>query len=82
MDFSAVALRAKALKGLSTIIQVDPDVLGLTQVRHAFEARLSDPSPAVREPAVDLIGKYMLLKPDLAAEYYPQIALRINVSDN
>lgn len=79
MDLTAVALRAKALRGLSTIVSVDPDVLGLPQVRQAFEARLSDPSPAVREPAVDLVGKYMLQKPALAAEYYPHIALRVTV---
>lgn len=80
MGLSAVGLRAKALKGLSTIVQVDPDVLALGSVRQAFEARLSDPSPAVREPAVDLVGKYMLQKPSLAEEYYPHIALRVNVS--
>lgn len=80
MDFQAVALRSKALRGLSAIVQVDPDVLGQSSVRQAFEARLSDTSPAVRDSAVDLIGKYMVQKPILASEYYPHIALRINVS--
>ena len=82
MDFQAVALRSKALRGLSAIVQVDPDVLALSNVRQAFEARLSDPSPAVRDSAVDLIGKYMVQKPNLAEEYYPHIALRVHVSQS
>lgn len=80
MDFQAVTLRSKALRGLSAIVQVDPDVLALSNVRRAFEARLSDPSPAVRDSAVDLIGKYVVQKPNLAEEYYPFIALRVLVS--
>jgi cohesin loading factor subunit SCC2 len=80
MDLQAVALRSKALRGLSAIIQVDPDVLALPNVRQAFEARLSDSSPAVRDSAIDLVGKYMIQKPSLAAEYYPHIALRVHVS--
>ncbi len=41
---------------------------------------MSDSSPAVRDAAVELVGKYVVKKPSLAAEYYPHIALRVTVS--
>jgi cohesin loading factor subunit SCC2 len=34
----------------------------------------------VRDAAVDLVGKYIVQKPALAAEYYRHIAERIEVS--
>lgn len=80
MDMSAVALRTRALKALSLIAAVDADILAQPSVRAAFENRLGDASPAVRDAAVDLVGKYVVLKPELAVDYYPQIALRTSVS--
>ena len=77
---SAVALRTKALKALSLIAAVDADILAQPVVRSAFESRMNDPSPAVRDAAVDLVGKYVVERPGLAVEYYPQIALRVSVS--
>ncbi|WWC90225.1 uncharacterized protein L201_005158 [Kwoniella dendrophila CBS 6074] len=65
MDNPAVGLRSKALRGI-----------GSPQIRQALENRLSDPSPAVRDAAVELVGKYIVQKPKLAAEYYPHIAQR------
>lgn len=37
-------------------------------------------SPGVRDAAVELVGKYLVQKPELAMQYYPQIALRVMVS--
>nr|XP_019013987.1 uncharacterized protein I206_00064 [Kwoniella pini CBS 10737]OCF52768.1 hypothetical protein I206_00064 [Kwoniella pini CBS 10737] len=76
LDNSAVGLRSKALRGVASVIVVDPEVLGLPQIRQALEDRLSDHSPAVRDAAVELVGKYIVQKPKLAAEYYPHIAQR------
>ncbi|OCF60187.1 hypothetical protein L486_02867 [Kwoniella mangroviensis CBS 10435] len=76
LDNPVVALRSKALRGVGSVIVVDPEVLGLPQIRQALEDRLSDPSPAVRDAAVELVGKYIVQKPKLAAEYYPHIAQR------
>jgi cohesin loading factor subunit SCC2 len=94
MDSSIVALRSKALRALGSIVTVDPDVLALVRRLHrclqyadvqpfvkvALEDRLSDGSPAVRDIAVDLVGKYFVQKPILAKEYYRHIADRIDVS--
>jgi hypothetical protein len=38
-----------------------------------------DSSPQVRDAAIDLIGKYLVLSPELVEDYYPQIANRIAV---
>ena len=39
-----------------------------------------DNSPAVRDAAIELIGKHALEDPEIASEYYPKIAERIAVS--
>lgn len=49
-------------------------------VRAAIEAHLLDSSPAVRDAAVELIGKYMIDSPKFATDYYSKIAERIAVS--
>lgn len=72
-----IAVRTKALRGVGNIVMVDPDVLRLPQFRFALEERLSDVSPGVRDAAVELVGKYLVQKPELATQYYPQIALRV-----
>lgn len=51
-----------------------------SHVRRAFEDRLSDPSPQVRDVAVELVGKYVVQRPHLARDYYPHIAQRVTVS--
>ena len=49
-------------------------------VRRGIESHLLDSSPAVRDAAVELIGKYMIDSPEVAGDYYQKIADRIAVS--
>lgn len=49
-------------------------------MKQAIDERLSDSSAAVRDAAVELVGKYVVQKPSLAVEYYPHLALRVSVS--
>ena len=49
-------------------------------VRRSIESHLLDSSSAVRDAAVELIGKYIVDFPHLAGKYYRQIAERIAVS--
>jgi len=51
-----------------------------TVVRRGIESHLLDNSPAVRDAAVELIGKYMIDSPEVAGDYYQKIADRIAVS--
>lgn len=48
-------------------------------VRKAIEDHLLDNSSAVRDAAVELIGKYVVQRPELAGDYYERIADRIVV---
>lgn len=51
-------------------------------VRRSIESHLLDSSPAVRDAAVELIGKYMIDSPEVAGDYYQKIADRIAVCLN
>jgi cohesin loading factor subunit SCC2 len=48
-------------------------------VRRGIESHLLDSSPAVRDAAVELIGRYMIDSPKVAGDYYQKIADRIAV---
>ncbi|PIC49770.1 hypothetical protein B9Z55_008270 [Caenorhabditis nigoni] len=72
-----VALRTKALKCLSSIIESDSDVLVMDDVRQAVHSRMVDSHAQVREAAVELIGRFVLYDENYVRMYYPQIAERI-----
>ncbi|KAF7365521.1 Sister chromatid cohesion protein [Mycena venus] len=59
------------------IVTSDPSVLAEPNVRRAIESHLLDNSPAVRDAAVELIGKYMIESPEVAGDYYSKIADRM-----
>lgn len=46
-------------------------------MKRGIETHLLDSSPAVRDAAVELIGKYIVDSPKFAADYYQKIADRI-----
>lgn len=77
MGSTVVNLRSKALRGLGNIVVADPDVLRLDIVKTGIEDRLSDSSPAVRDAAVDLIGKYIVQRSELADQYFDHISMRV-----
>ncbi|ELU38190.1 proline-rich protein Rad9 [Rhizoctonia solani AG-1 IA] len=77
LDAPAVFMRTKALRSLGLIVTKDSSILKQANVRRAIENHLMDSSPQVRDAAIDLIGKYLVLSPELVDDYYPQIANRI-----
>ncbi|KAF9488996.1 hypothetical protein BDN71DRAFT_1531854 [Pleurotus eryngii] len=77
LDAPAIFMRTKALRALGQIITSDASILSAPNVRRAIESHLLDSSPAVRDAAVELIGKYMVDSPEVASDYYPKIADRI-----
>ncbi|KJE90449.1 hypothetical protein CAOG_001761 [Capsaspora owczarzaki ATCC 30864] len=70
-------VRANALKELSGIMNADPEVLGESMVQKAVHSRLLDVSIAVREAALELLGKFVTTKPEFADKYFPMILERI-----
>ncbi|KAI0051083.1 hypothetical protein FA95DRAFT_1554896 [Auriscalpium vulgare] len=77
LDAPPVFMRTKALRALGQIVTSDPSILSAANVRRGIESHLLDSSPAVREAAVELIGKYMVDSPEVAGDYYQRIADRI-----
>ncbi|KAF8333610.1 uncharacterized protein EI90DRAFT_2994571 [Cantharellus anzutake] len=77
LDAPAVFMRTKALRALGQIVVVDNQVLRDSNVKRAIENHLRDSSSAVREAAVELIGKYLTTVPEVASEYFSQILERI-----
>lgn len=53
---------------VSNVIEADPSELSKEHVRKEVEERFLDTSISVREAAIDLVGKHMLQRPDVAAQ--------------
>lgn len=70
--------RTKALRALGQIIVADPDILSMQNVQQQVELRVSDPSPQVREAAIELVSKHVASDPVLGKEYYTMIRGRIS----
>ncbi|KAJ3560203.1 hypothetical protein NP233_g10992 [Leucocoprinus birnbaumii] len=77
LNASVIFMRTKALRALGQIVTSDPTVLSLPAVRRGIESHLLDNSPAVRDAAVELIGKYMIDSPEVAGDYYQKVADRM-----
>ncbi|KAI6027546.1 hypothetical protein BKA83DRAFT_4230505 [Pisolithus microcarpus] len=77
LDAPPVFMRTKALRALGQIVTSDSTILSMANVRRAIESHLLDSSAAVRDAAVELIGRYMIESPEVAGDYYSRIADRI-----
>ncbi|TFY83179.1 hypothetical protein EWM64_g834 [Hericium alpestre] len=77
LDAPPVFMRTKALRALGQIVTSDASILSAPNVRRGIESHLLDSSPAVRDAAVELIGKYIIDSPEVAGDYYRKIADRI-----
>lgn len=73
----AIAVRAKAMKCLTQIVESDPVVLARTDMQLGVHHSFLDQSTAVREAAVDLVGKFVLSRPELIDKYYTMLSARI-----
>lgn len=73
----AIAVRAKAMKCLTQIVESDPVVLARTDMQLGVHHSFLDQSTAVREAAVDLVGKFVLSRPELIDKYYNMLSARI-----
>lgn len=78
---NTIAIRTKAMKCLAMIVEADPAVLARPDMQIGVNRSFLDQSTAVREAAVDLVGKFVLSRPDLIDKYYGMLSNRILVSD-
>nr|XP_043881664.1 nipped-B-like protein A isoform X1 [Solea senegalensis] len=74
---SAIAVRTKAMKCLSEVVAVDPSILARSDMQRGVHGRLMDNSTSVREAAVELLGKFVLSRPQLTEQYYEMLIERI-----
>lgn len=77
---NTIAIRTKAMKCLAMIVEADPAVLARPDMQIGVNRSFLDQSTAVREAAVDLVGKFVLSRPDLIDKYYNMLSNRILVS--
>ncbi|KAJ3605198.1 hypothetical protein NHX12_027248 [Muraenolepis orangiensis] len=74
---SAIGVRTKAMKCLSEVVAVDPTILTRSDMRRGVHGRLMDSSISVREAAVELVGHFVLSRPQLTEKYYDMLVERI-----
>ncbi|XP_035292163.1 nipped-B-like protein A isoform X4 [Anguilla anguilla] len=74
---SAIAVRTKAMKCLSEVVAVDPSILARSDMQRGVHGRLMDNSTSVREAAVELLGRFVLSRPQLTEQYYDMLIERI-----
>jgi len=69
--------RTKAIRAISGVVTADPSTLELAGVKQAVTLALSEPSIAVREATLDLIGQHILSQPQCVPIYYEAIVKRL-----
>ncbi|KAM4635314.1 nipped-B-like protein B isoform 2-T2 [Polymixia lowei] len=74
---NAIAVRTKAMKCLSEVVAVDPSILARLDMQRGVHGRLMDNSTSVREAAVELVGRFVLSRPQLTEQYYDMLIERI-----
>ncbi|XP_023223902.1 nipped-B-like protein [Centruroides sculpturatus] len=77
LNETAVAVRTKAMKCLTLVVEADPSILARPDMQRGVHGRLLDQSTSVREAAVDLVGKFILIRPELTSQYYEMLTDRI-----
>ncbi|KAJ8305636.1 hypothetical protein KUTeg_016181 [Tegillarca granosa] len=74
---TAVAVRTKAMKCLTAVVESDPGILARNDMEKGVHGRFLDQSTSVREAAVELVGRFILIRPDLIPKYYNMLSERI-----
>ncbi|KAL8600997.1 hypothetical protein ACOMHN_030654 [Nucella lapillus] len=74
---TAVAVRTKAMKCLTAVVESDPGILARNDMQRGVHGRFLDQSTSVREAAVELVGKFILIRPELIPKYYDMLSERI-----
>ncbi|KAK9322636.1 sister chromatid cohesion C-terminus-domain-containing protein [Lipomyces orientalis] len=76
LDHPRIVSRTKGLRVLGLLLAKDPSILGNANVMDSVSSRLRDSSPQVRDAAVDVVGKYILVKPEVTEKLYPILCER------
>lgn len=72
------SFRARAIKALGTVIEADTALMKDERVKTAVELRVMDEAISVREASLELVGKYILARPDLISAYQDTLVQRLS----
>ena len=67
-------LRSKAVKCLGNAVIADPSLLKNNLIKVYIENRVTDVSSSVRDSAIDIISKYILVLPNIMEQYFDVIS--------
>ncbi|ODV76694.1 ARM repeat-containing protein [Suhomyces tanzawaensis NRRL Y-17324] len=73
MESSKTKSKSRAVKILSSLVEVDPTLLMSPYIQDSISSRLLDSSPLVRDAVVDLVSKYLSSKPELIQGFHRAI---------
>ncbi|KAI7871034.1 sister chromatid cohesion C-terminus-domain-containing protein [Spinellus fusiger] len=77
LDHDSVSFRTKALKSLGSIAKKIPEVLDEARILNPIIKRIHDPSPSVRDSAVEVIAKYLCRQETISMSLYKVVSGRI-----
>lgn len=77
LDSSKVKSRSRALKILSSLVDIDRSLLMSSAIKESFINKFSDSSPMVRDSVIDLVSKYMGTNRDIIQQFYQPICERM-----
>ncbi|TPX31018.1 hypothetical protein SmJEL517_g05582 [Synchytrium microbalum] len=79
LDSDLAGVKAKALRALGLVAASDRRILTNPNVTNAMQAKLTDPSPAVRDAALEFLGKQICSSSDITVlrHYYPIVQARM-----
>lgn len=76
MQSTKVKLKAKAVRILSSLVNIDSKIL-TQKVQESIAHRLVDSSPLVRDATIELISKFILSKPEIIEQFYRPLCDRL-----
>lgn len=78
LDSTKVKSKTKAIRTLSSLIDIDPGLLISPKIQESISRRLLDSSPLVRDAVIDLISRFMQSKPEVIDQFHKPICDRLN----
>ncbi|KAL1921753.1 uncharacterized protein VTP21DRAFT_10395 [Calcarisporiella thermophila] len=77
LESSVINFRTKALRALGQVVMSMPALLNQASVRQAIGKRFQDSSAAVRDAAIELVGRYLSQRRELTLHFYKILSERI-----
>ncbi|GBG24047.1 Nipped-B-like protein [Hondaea fermentalgiana] len=72
------SLRARAVKAVGVVIEANPALMEDKRVQAVVEKRVLDEAISVREATIDLVGRYVVVKPALVKDFQAMLVQRLS----